>query len=140
MKKKIFAAFTVALAVFTLGCTSETKANEGNYYPETFVVTNIHEPHSFFNSTDEYKLELTNANGQTFSLYAEDGDVLPFDIYSAIMYDNGTPLVYDDEIKQIQYSGRLEMFEYICDDWHGNGDIGYTTESNGTYIMVSAER
>lgn len=67
-------------------------------YPETAIVTELDY------ATDTVTVECFNGN--LFSFYGTE-DWAEGDICSMLMNDNGTPIVYDDEILSVKYSGYI---------------------------------
>ena len=85
--------------IISLVMSGDIKAN-GRLYAETAVVTNIEK--------DTVTVEC--ANGNLFSFEGAE-DLEEGDLCSMIMYDNATPIVYDDEILSIKYAGTPAMFK-----------------------------
>lgn len=83
---------TLLLSLMTSG---QLKAN-GRLYPETAIVREVD------CKADEVTVECFNGNLFVFK-GTDDWDTN--DICSMLMYDNGTPIVYDDEILSVKYSG-----------------------------------
>ena len=83
---------TLLLSLITSG---QLKAN-GRLYPETAIVREVDD------KADEVTVECFNGNQFVFK-GTDDWDTN--DICSMLMYDNGTPIVYDDEILSVKYSG-----------------------------------
>lgn len=69
-----------------------------NLYPETFIVTEVNLAMGY--------IELETFSGNVFTWEGCE-DWQEGDIASAIMNDNGTPEVTDDEIIKLEYSGYL---------------------------------
>lgn len=77
---------------------------QGIIYPSTMVITDIDY------TTDMVVVE--NANG---FIYAFEGveDLVPGDVVSVVMYNNGTPWsIEDDEVVSARYSG------FIAEDFY----------------------
>lgn len=74
-----------------------------NFYPDAMMVVDVTE--------DEVVLEA--ANGNLFSMTSEGEDWEKGDIVAVILNDNGTEVVYDDEIVSAKYAGYTELFEDI---------------------------
>ncbi len=72
-------------------------------YPSTFIVRDVVPLEN-----ENWNLYLEDSNGEIWIYESEDGDTEPGDYYSAIMYDNGTPQVYDDAILKLHYE-RLDL-------------------------------
>ena len=68
-------------------------------YPQTFVVTEV--------DYEADTITLEDFSGNTWTWEGAE-DWMQGDIAAAIMNDNGTPTIYDDEIKQLKYCGYLE--------------------------------
>lgn len=85
---------TLLLSLINSG---QLKTN-GRLYPETAIVREVD------HKADEVTVECFNGN--RFVFYGID-DWTEGDICSMLMYDNGTPIVYDDEIMSVKYSGYI---------------------------------
>ena len=72
-------------------------------YPSTFIVRDVVPLEN-----ENWNLYLEDSNGEVWVYESEDGDCEPGDWYSAIMYDNGTPEIYDDAILKLHYE-RLDL-------------------------------
>ena len=101
MKKKIV-ALTIGIGMIALTAIPTLSHARESYYPMTALVTEV-------NSASDL-VTVTNANGLQYQFYGID-DWIEGDVASLIMNDNGTELVYDDEIVSARYSGILTMFE-----------------------------
>ena len=76
-------------------------ANAGTIYPQTMVVDTVERVGEY-----EYNVTMRTSTGIAYTYTAEDGDIEPGDVMSAIMYNSGTPLdVTDDDILFTRYSG-----------------------------------
>lgn len=97
-----------ALAILASGAKDPAKVN---IYAETFIVS----------ETIGEKVILTDFNGFQWSFYDTEGDDWkPGDVASCIMSDEGTPLIYDDQILSIKYSGYLEGCDDLTGEMSGN--------------------
>lgn len=77
-------------------------AHSGIIYPQTFIVDSVTPVYP----DDCYNVVLRDANGMEYTYSAEDGDIEPGDMMSAIMYYAGTPdSVLDDEVLFVRYTG-----------------------------------
>ena len=85
--------------IISLVMSGDIKVN-GRLYAETAIITEI--------KNDTVTVECANGN-----LFAFEGaeDLEEGDLCSMIMYDNATPIVYDDEILSIKYAGTPAMFK-----------------------------
>jgi len=72
--------------------------NRSHDYPQTFVVTEVNQ------AADTITLQDFSGNIWTWE-GAEDW--MEGDTAAAIMNDNGTAEIYDDTIKQLQYTGYI---------------------------------
>lgn len=92
----IAAALLITFASFTAKADAAEKMSEKNLYPQTFIVY-------------EVDREFDIVYLMTFSgfEYEWEGveDWHAGDIASALMYDNGTPKITDDEIIKLHYAG-----------------------------------
>ena len=70
-------------------------------YPETAIVIDIDE------TEDSVTIEC--ANGNRFAFFGIE-DYMPGDLVALIMHDNGTKIVYDDEIIKTEYAGYTDLF------------------------------
>ena len=70
-----------------------------NLYPITGIVTEI--------NRHEDTVTFVDCAGNAWSFYGAE-DWCEGDIASCIMYDNGTELIYDDEIIRVHYAGAIE--------------------------------
>ena len=82
-------------ALLYLITSGQLKAN-GRLYPETAIVREVDY------KADEVTVECFNGN---LFVFKGTEDWAEGDICSMLMYDNGTPIVYDDEILSVKYSG-----------------------------------
>lgn len=102
MKTKIFLAILVVVGF--LCHTKETKTETEttpSLYPMMCVVTEVDY------TTDT--VTLTDFNGFEWQFVGiEDWDT--GDVCSCIMNNNGTPLIFDDEIIEVRYDGWIEGF------------------------------
>lgn len=83
-------AVTLLLALIGFG--------KGNIYANTFAVVE---------TTDDYVL-CVDFNGNKWAFDNVDGDWIEGDYVSCILYDNGTEIIYDDEILTAKYSGWVD--------------------------------
>lgn len=95
MKKLI-----VILVLFTLSFTFSTTYAE--LYPQIFVVNEI--------DYSQDSLILTDFNGNDW-IWIEVKDYNIGDIVAAIMDDNNTEIIYDDNIINLRYTGYTEGWE-----------------------------
>ena len=111
--KKLILALIASLTITTPVGSHEIQ-DFANFYAETGIITSI----EYADDNLGCLMEITVANGNMFCYYSEDNnDYLLYDLVSMIMYDNGTQIVYDDEILKVQYSGVIEHFEqYIQEE------------------------
>lgn len=93
MKK--FVAVIILFAILTFSASAEI-------YPQTFVVSDVDY------STDT--MVLTDYNGFEW-IYEGVEDLFIGDIISAIMEDNNTDIIFDDEIIKIRYASYMEGWE-----------------------------
>lgn len=108
----------LALALAIMMITTPTKAaptTDGeckDLYPLTGIVTEVKR------IEDLDLVTMTCANGNQFSWYADAEDCWSInDLASCIMESNGTEIVYDDEIVDAHYVGRLKQFaQYARED------------------------
>lgn len=97
-----------ALAILASGAKDPAKVN---IYAETFIVS----------ETIGNKVVLTDFNGMQWAFYDTDGDDWHAgDIASCIMSDNGTEIIFDDQILSIKYSGYLEGGDDLTGEMSGN--------------------
>lgn len=95
--RKLLIILTIA-AVLTLIFCSQSSAS-GKEYPQTFIVSAI--------DKDADIMYLETFSGMVYTWEGvEDWQVK--DVAAAIMNDNGTPAIYDDEILDLKYSGWIE--------------------------------
>lgn len=95
MKKFI----TIAI-LFTLVLIFSTARAE--IYPQTFVVGNVDYEHDI--------MTLVDCNENEWECYGiEDYNI--GDIIAAIMNDNNTEIIFDDEIIDLRYAGYMEGWE-----------------------------
>ena len=100
----------ILLATLLAWILSGNANPQARLYPETMIVTEV----NFENDI----IFLECSNGNQFSINSDGNeDLVEGDIVSCIMYDNGTPLVIDDEILSVKYSGYVELFDSI--DYEG---------------------
>ena len=100
MKTKIFLLLVVITGFL---CHSANTAKETetapSLYPMMGVVTEVNY------ATDTVTIVDFNGNEWEFS---ECEDWFVGDVCASIMSDNGTPLIFDDEIVQVKYDGWLD--------------------------------
>ena len=110
MKKRILALLLTLLTVTPISAeTFSDGKGISNIYPETGIVTEIETI-----SETETLLTITVANGNQFQCVTLDCDWYINDFASMIMDNNGTEIVYDDEILKVEYSGVIEHFiQYV---------------------------
>lgn len=105
LKKIIVSLFGVAL-IGAIGCGAvvnaknpaelESPVSIENYYPETAVVVAL--------GIEDDLVVLKDSNGQHWCFSGTE-DWMVGDVAALMMYDNGTEIIYDDEIVTAQYSG-----------------------------------
>ncbi len=116
MSKNLLIFLTIITILFgfyamSINVNAQTKEN---FYPNTFVVVEIDE-----------KLDVVTCvdfNGEEWSFYGTE-DWLVGDFVSAIMTDNGTNEIYDDEFVTVKYSGWLR------------GSWGYDVNSKSSIVI-----
>ena len=99
---------TWKIAILTLAALAGSAKNPENIniYAETFLVSEV---------VGE-KVILTDFNGMQWAFYDTEGDDWrPGDIASCIMSDNGTEIIFDDQILSIKYSGYIEGGDELTD-------------------------
>lgn len=105
--KKIFAVVALVLVLFALSCpvkASDPPFSGKNLYPMTTVLVDIN---------DECKLiTCKDFNGNEWCFTDLEGDWVVGDIVSMIMYDRGTPIIYDDEIVSVRYDGWFDGWKW----------------------------
>ena len=102
MKKKVL-AIMMATALMT-GSVGATEIPTG-FYPHMGKVTEV-----TCNGND-YTITFSDGVGRTWSWIDSDGDWLVNDYVAVIMWDKGTPNVYDDEVISAKYVGYAELFD-----------------------------
>lgn len=96
----------VTLLALSILAGSAKNPAQINIYAETFIVS----------ETIGNKVILTDFNGFQWAFYDTEGDDWrPGDIASCIMSDEGTPLIFDDQILSIKYSGYIEGGDELTD-------------------------
>ena len=76
-------------------------AHAGVIYPQTMVIDTVERVGEY-----EYNVTMRTSTGIAYTYTAEDGDIEPGDVMSAIMYNNSTPDdVTDDDILTMRYTG-----------------------------------
>lgn len=100
MKKLLISAFLTVAATatfFNSGITAQAKSlNDDSFYPQTFIVSKVDQKNDI--------MELRTFGGFIFTWEGVE-DWSEGDIASAIMYDNNTEDIRDDEIIKLHYSG-----------------------------------
>lgn len=95
----LFTACSFLVSAFIVcGAFASTEAPE-NLYPQTFVVVSV--------DYSENLVTVKDFNGFLWQFYGTE-DWIENDICSAIVYDNGTESIFDDEIVSIHYTGWIE--------------------------------
>lgn len=98
------------LALSILAGTAKDPA-QVNIYAETFLVSEV---------VGE-KVILTDFNGFQWAFYDTEGDDWkPGDVASCVMSDNGTEIIFDDQILSIKYSGYIEGGDNLTGEMSGN--------------------
>lgn len=92
--------FVTIVVLFILVVAYSTACAE--IYPQTFVVEHINYEHDVMILVDYNENEW-----ECFGI--EDYDI--GDIIAAIMDDNGTEIIFDDEIVDLRYAGYMEGWE-----------------------------
>ncbi len=107
-KITLFAAtLLITFASFTTKATAAApKMDQSNLYPCTFIVYEI--------DRDEDIIFLTDANGFEWE-YEGVEDWHAGDVATAMMYDNGTPKIFDDEIIKLHFAGWNIYDGCLCD-------------------------
>ena len=133
--KKIL--ITLTLGILLTGCSTHTTAKtqtetefEPSYYPLLMQVTDI--KNGIVTAEDSY--------GTLWSFTKENANVN--ELYSCIMYDNGTEEVEDDEIIKMRFSG--EIFDYISEsivDYNATetGILFNFDDGSGYYLELTSE-
>lgn len=81
-----------------------TSEKTANLYAITTVIVEIN---------DEYKLiTCQDFNGNEWCFTDCEGDWNVGDIVSMVMYDRNTPIIYDDEIISVRYSGWFDGWKW----------------------------
>ena len=98
--KKILIAALLTLATLTAGSikadAAAEKMSEKNLYPQTFIVYEVDREFDI--------VYLMTFSGMEYEWEGVE-DWHAGDIASALMYDNGTPKITDDEIIKLHYAG-----------------------------------
>ena len=89
-----------ALILGTYFVTNKT-VYQKHLYPETAMVINVDEI--------EDTVTVECANGNRFIFFGIE-DYMPGDLVALTMHDNGTKIVYDDEIIKTEYAGYTDLF------------------------------
>lgn len=89
-----------ALILGTYFVTDKT-VYQKHLYPETSIVIDIDE------TEDIVTVEC--ANGNRFAFFGVE-DYMQGDLVALTMHDNGTKIVYDDEIIKTEYAGYTDLF------------------------------
>lgn len=101
----------IALAVLAILAGSAKDPAQVNIYAETFLVSEV---------VGE-KVILTDFNGMQWAFYDTEGDDWrPGDVASCVMSDNGTEIIFDDQILSIKYSGYIEGGDDLTGEMSGN--------------------
>lgn len=95
MKKATIAAIATAAALI----------GSGTIYPNTMVITETNY------ETDT--VTMSTCSGVTYQFEGVE-DYYVGDLVSVIMFDNGTPEVYDDIILSHRYAGVTEFFDELA--------------------------
>lgn len=74
-------------------------------YPSAFIVRDVVPLEN-----GNYNLYLEDSRNEIWIYENPDGDIDPGDYFSAIMYNNGTPQVYDDAILKIHFE-RIDLIQ-----------------------------
>ena len=93
--------FAIAITVAAAGATSATSYIPDNFYPQCGVVTEV-------DSEKDIVTFETFTTGILWSFYGAE-DWQPGDVVAAIMDDNNTDLIFDDEIVTVRYCGYIEQ-------------------------------
>lgn len=102
MKKLVLAIMmATALAVIPV---SATEISPG-FYPHMGKVTEV------IKNGNGYRITFSDGVGRTWSWIDSNGDWLVDDYVAVIMWDKGTPNVYDDEIISARYVGYAELYD-----------------------------
>lgn len=97
-KKFLITLFGITAAVSFAGTSYTGEPASKNYYAMTAVVSNL----DYARDTVTVK----NATGFTWVFSGtEDWDI--GDVASLVMNDNGTQIIFDDEIVSVRYSGYI---------------------------------
>ena len=92
--------FGASVMAYTYTATIQTMYRN-HTYPETAMVIEI--------IKDEDTIVVECANGNRFAFFGIE-DYEKGDLVSLIMHDNGTKIVYDDEIIKAEYAGYTDLF------------------------------
>lgn len=92
--------------------------NKGNIYAQTMAVVEV---------VDYDYVLCVDFNGNEWAFDDVSGDWYVGDMVSCIMYDNGTDIIYDDEIITTNYTGWVE------------GEWGFDTESKREIVFFDYE-
>lgn len=98
MVKKFALLILGTMIIGASGCGMASKAQQPvkNYYPKTAVVVVL--------DYNEDLVVVKDANGQRWCFEGTEDWAID-DVASLLMNDNGTEIIYDDEIVKAQYSG-----------------------------------
>lgn len=91
-------AVTALIAAELMSSASEIEPT-GHFYAQTAIITDM--------NYDFDVVMTTTLTGRTRIFYGTE-DWFVGDVCSILMYDNGTPEIYDDIIVDVNYSGSLD--------------------------------
>lgn len=118
MKKQFTVVSVAAAMALAAGITANAEI-----YPKSGIVTDVNETKN--------SVTVMDLNGNEWSFSGSE-DWIPGDNVAMIMDDQGTTIIYDDEIVSVRYEGNrrgFEIIEGICTDAEGNG-----IDEGGWYI------
>lgn len=132
MKRKLLAVITLGLCLL-VGCSSNATTEkqfreiaeaeptetefEPSYYPLLMQVTEIETETDLITAVDSY--------GSSWQFISDDTQI--GELYSCIMYDNGTEEVEDDEIVKMRASGNVL-------DYATESVVGYDVTESGVLL------
>lgn len=103
----IFAGLTITAACACTTATADNFHNLENYYPATFIITEI----AWEPGSDSIQI-ITGEDcmGNQWTWYSDAGDWTVGDLVACIMYDMETECIYDDIIIDADYVGIPEWY------------------------------
>ncbi len=97
-KKSLAVLLGIASAASFAGAAYAGESDSKNYYAMTAVVADL--------NYEKDTVTVVNANGFTWSFSGTEDWELG-DVASLVMNDNGTEIIFDDEIVSVRYSGYI---------------------------------